>query len=133
MVDHGAGLWRGWAFADDLGLNMKITLAIASIILATSADAKCTAHDKWTGHDKQLHFIAGSAIALGVTAQTRDPWKGFAYGAGVGLVKEALDAGGSGTCSAQDLAITVIGAGVGAYFGGKLILAPNYIGYRTEF
>lgn len=78
-------------------------------------------------------MVAGSVIALAATAQTRDPWKGFAWGAGAGLAKELLDANSSGQCSAKDLAVTVLGAAIGAGLGARIIVTPRSVTYSVDF
>jgi uncharacterized protein YfiM (DUF2279 family) len=108
---------------------MKASAVLAAALLATSAQAQS---EIWGGQDKRLHFAGGALIATAVTVHTRDPWIGFAAGAGVGLVKELVDAGGLGTPSAKDFLVTVAGAAVGASVG-HIIIAPNFIGYHAKF
>lgn len=62
----------------------------ASLMLALSAcsDAKA---DSWTGRDKQMHAIAGAAIALPITLITRDVQHGIVAGCAVGVAKEIAD------------------------------------------
>lgn len=43
----------------------------ASLMLALSACSDAQA-DSWTGRDKQMHLVAGAAIALPVTLITQD-------------------------------------------------------------
>jgi uncharacterized protein YfiM (DUF2279 family) len=94
--------------------------------------AKCTAHDRWLGEDKALH-IAGTALIAGwVGTATNDPMKGFLWGAGVGVAKEVLDSSGQGTCSAQDLAASLLGAGIGAA-GAKWVLIPRSHGVSLVY
>lgn len=112
---------------------MKRAILIATLALACApVFGKCTASDSWHGQDKQLHFGGGAAIALLVTAHTRDPMTGFWSGVAVGAGKELLDATGSGTCSLQDFLVTVAGSAVGA-FTGHIVIRRNWIGYQTEF
>lgn len=94
-------------------------LFIALILAAASfpSHAKCTAHDVWSGDDKNLHFAAGMAIAGLVTAYTDSRRIGFYTSTAVGVAKEVADALESGECSLQDLAVTAAGATVGAYMG----------------
>jgi uncharacterized protein YfiM (DUF2279 family) len=118
-----------------LASAIYLAICAAAILLVTgmSAHAKCTSKDRWTGQDKQQHLLMGSVIALAGTVGHKDPWMGFAYGAGAGLLKEAIDSRGSGTCSAQDLAVTLIGAAIGAGIGARIIVTPNSITYSMDF
>lgn len=101
-----------------------------------SAGASCPCQgaprDSWTGYDKKLHFLGGAAIAAGVAVHTGDPWKGFYAGAAAGVLKEALDATGTGNVSGRDLVVTVIGAAVGAS-GSRLVIGRRFVGVRAEF
>lgn len=63
---------------------------------------------------------------------TRSPMTGFWAGAAAGAAKELLDSTGSGQCSLQDLAVTLLGAAIGAA-GSHVIVSPQFIGYRREF
>lgn len=96
---------------------------IASLLcaLCLPAAAGCRSNDNWRGSDKQLHALAGGGIAFVVTMHTADSWRGFLWGAGAGLAKEAIDASGSGDCSLQDLAVTVAAAGLAAYTSGVIV------------
>ena len=100
---------------------MRYLIAALLCVLCLDTSARCRANDSWHGEDKQMHAMAGGGIAFIATLQTGDPWKGFMYGAGAGLAKEAIDATGLGDCSLQDLAVTAIAAGVAAYTGGLFI------------
>lgn len=77
--------------------------------------------DPWNGNDKEKHLVVGAVAAASWNFVRRDPWEAFAFGAGVGLVKELADRGGSGSCSWRDLASTIGGAALGAA-GSSLIL-----------
>jgi len=110
---------------------MKI-IAILLALVCSSAFSKCLTNDSFRGHDKTIHFAAGAGIALGVTAHTQDPWKGFYWGAGVGVAKELLDSSGAGTCSLQDMLVTVAGAGIGAYTG-SLFIVPQQGGLKVVY
>jgi uncharacterized protein YfiM (DUF2279 family) len=95
-------------------------LAVVAVGSCTKAHAACTyTGDRWTGSDKAQHLAIGGLIGFGGTLGTGSAWKGFAMGSAVGVLKEVSDAGGSGTCSAKDLMVTVIGAGVGAVIGKR--------------
>lgn len=100
---------------------MRHLLTVLLLALCMPAAAGCRANDHWRGGDKQLHAVVGGGIALVTTLHTADPWRGFLYGAGAGLVKEAIDATGQGDCSLQDLAVTVAAAGIAAYTGGLIV------------
>lgn len=97
-------------------------LCVVVLALASAAvDARCTARDAWRGTDKQEHLAVGAAIANAATLQTGSAWKGFLWGAGIGLAKELIDSAGSGTCSLQDAAVTVLGASIGTQTGRLLL------------
>ena len=66
--------------------------------------------------DKALHFGAGAAIASAVTLATGSASYGFTAGCAAGVLKEAYDARHpkTHTVSGKDLAITCLGAGLGA-------------------
>ena len=61
--------------------------------------------------DKQLHFLAGAAIAASVTLYSTHLWGLLACLAGA-LAKEAYDATGRGTVDVWDFLATVLGGGV---------------------
>lgn len=103
-----------------------------SVSAGASCPCQSAPRDSWTGQDKALHFGLGAAIAAGVGVHTGDPWKGFYAGAAAGVLKEALDATGTGQVSGRDLVVTVLGAAVGAS-GSKLVIGRRFIGVRTEF
>lgn len=115
---------------------MKKLLIVAAISLSFGAQSKCLTRDKWSGTDKNMHFVAGAFAGAGATAQFRDPLKGFAAGVAIGALKELSDSRGGGTCSLQDFAVTAIGAAVGAY-GGAWLIAPTRggmtVSYSTTF
>lgn len=103
-------------------VDALLLIVIAGLVFAWSpAVAGCRSSDQWRGSDKQLHALAGGGIAFAVTLHTADPWRGFLWGAGAGLAKEAVDAAGQGDCSLQDLAVTVAAAGLAAYTGGVVV------------
>lgn len=100
------------------------------------ANAKCLTNDKWHGEDKQLHALVGMGIGFYATLQTSSPMEGFLWGAGIGLVKEAVDAGGLGQCSLQDLLITAAASALGASLGNVAIRIQDRkvtLLYRKEF
>lgn len=100
---------------------MRHLIGVLLCALCLDASAGCRANDRWHGDDKAQHLMAGAGIAWFATLHTADPWKGFAWGAGVGLAKEMVDAAGLGDCSLQDFAVTAIGAGIAAYTGGLVV------------
>lgn len=103
-------------------IDALLLIVFVGLVFACSpAIAGCRANDHWRGSDKQLHALAGGGIAFVATLQTADPWRGFLWGAGAGLAKEAIDAAGQGDCSLQDLAVTVAAAGIAAYTGGLIV------------
>lgn len=92
--------------------------------------------DKWVAFDKGLHFGGGAIISGFVTAKTQDPWQGFAWGAGAGLLKEGIDKYSGGCVSAKDFAVTVLGAAVGASFVNWNIKRQNgttMVTYSVKF
>jgi hypothetical protein len=97
-----------------------IAILFAALITAAPAHAKCTARDAWRGADKTQHLGIGAVIGMAGTLQSGNRWHGFAWGTGIGALKELADADGSGTCSAQDFLVTAIGAAIGAQAGGFL-------------
>lgn len=84
---------------------MKAVLVLAILISAPAF-----------AQDKALHFGAGAAIAAAVTATTNNAGLGFTAGCAAGVLKEAYDARHprTHTVSGKDLAITCLGAGLGA-------------------
>ena len=110
------------------GANMQFKRFIIPLLLsiALPASAGCIANDKWSGKDKQLHFIGGAMAGSFATVITNDPWKGFYTGAAVGVAKELIDLQDkqNSTCSLQDLFATVAGSALGAYTAGRVLI--NY-------
>lgn len=119
-------------------LMRGLAALFACVLLLTAWDAQagCTRRDSWKGPDKRDHALIGAAISGAATLHTGDPWQGFLWGVGIGLLKEAADSGGLGTCSLQDFAVTAAGAAIGAG-GGRLMLQLNRDGggllYVTRF
>lgn len=111
---------------------MPKTRIITTLISATLG-AFC-AHgarsDEWTGEDKKLHAIGGGAIALAMTAQAGSPAKGFAWGCGAGVAKEAFDAMVMGQVSSKDLVVTCLAAAAGAG-AGRFFIQPTNGGARV--
>lgn len=97
-----------------------LRVAALALVLCASPDgrARCISNDAWRGDDKQLHAIVGAAVGAAGAYGTRDPWAGFWLATGVALAKEALDASGGGTCSAQDAVVTIAAGALGAAAAG---------------
>lgn len=115
---------------------MRHLIGALLCVLCLDASAGCRANDSWRGSDKQLHLLAGGGVAFVATLQTGYPWRGFAWGAGASLAKEAIDATGHGDCSLQDLAVGVVGAGLAAYTGGLIVTRVHgrtLVAYTTSF
>lgn len=110
--------------------------ALLCALLVGQANAGCRPKDSWHGEDKQLHVLAAGGIAFIGTLHTGDPWKGFQYGAGAALLKEAIDATGLGDCSVKDLAVGVAAAAVASYTGGLIVTrvqGRTLVAYATTF
>ena len=118
---------------------MKIKHLIAAAVLSaavSSPQARCVANDSWRGADKTQHAAVGAAIGWIVTLQTRKVSEGVFWSAVAGVGKELLDSDGSGTCSLQDAAVTVLGGVVGAYTGGLVVThtrGRTVVSYSTAF
>lgn len=108
---------------------MKKIIAIALLAISSSVFAgACTTKDAWTGPDKNRHFAAGAIIGSATTLVFKDPNYGFLAGTVAGAFIEIRDARGAGVCSFQDFAVTVLGAGAGAY-GTYWIITPKFVGF----
>lgn len=72
--------------------------------------------DAWTGPDKTKHFVGGALIALLVSFVSQDAFIGFAAYTVVALAKELIYdlAMKKGTCSFQDLVVTMTGGFAGS-------------------
>ena len=115
---------------------MKPLLAIIIAASAASAHARCISNDSWRGYDKNQHLAIGAVIGMAGTLQSGNKWHGFAWGTGIGALKELADSGGMGTCSLQDFAVTALGAAIGAQLGGVVLdFGRNRVavGYRMTF
>jgi hypothetical protein len=112
--------------------TMPKTRITATLIAASlgAFGAHSARADEWTGEDKKLHAIGGGAIALAMTAQTGSSLKGFAWGCGAGVAKEAFDATGQGQVSGKDLVVTCLAAAAGAG-AGRFFIAPTNGGARV--
>lgn len=115
---------------------MMIRKMALILLFPFCVQAKCVANDKWNTPDKVEHFAAGMLISGYTGAHTESPMKGFLWGAGFGLAKEALDSTGLGTCSLQDFLATTAGAAFGAA-GVKWFILPAQkgvvVGFAGEF
>lgn len=114
----------------------RLIAILLAALLAMPAQARCITNDAWRGADKRAHMGIGAVAGMAGTLQSGNRWHGFAWGAGIGALKELADADGSGTCSLQDFAVTAIGAAIGAQIGGLMFdLRRDRIGvsYRTTF
>ena len=91
--------------------------------------------DSWTGSDKVQHLFGGALVAGVVTVGTEKPLYGFAAGCGFGAVKELADRSSTGF-SGKDLAVTCLGAGLGALGANWLITrqgGKTTVSYFKEF
>ena len=85
------------------------------------ASAKCITNDKWWGEDKAMHLALGTGVGMVAAAQTNDYWTGVKWATAAAAGKEVLDAAsGSGTCSLQDFAVTVMGGAIGSAIGVQI-------------
>ena len=129
----------------------KVAPLLAAVVAMTlaAAPAKAADPDPFWGRDKALHFVsagvlAGAGYAV-TTALTKDRWKAFAVGGGVGLgagaAKEGLDSLGYGDPSWKDFAWDAIGTafGLGVAFvvdaavrGSWPPLASSSVGRRAS-
>src|SRR5262249_36604040 len=90
-------------------------------VLLCSVPARAEDPDPWFGSDKTLHFGAtatAAAAGYGQAALVFDGYvpraaTGAAFGLGLGIGKEVLDAAGLGDASWKDLAWDVAGTAVG--------------------
>lgn len=72
--------------------------------------------DAWTGPDKIKHLVGCILIALVVSAVTQDAFDGFVTSALLAAAKEFIYdlAMKKGTCSFQDLVVSVAGGALGS-------------------
>jgi uncharacterized protein YfiM (DUF2279 family) len=113
-------------------MNLRtFVLAVAAACLIGSAQARCITNDSWRGPDKTKHFAVGVAIGSSGVLLFNKPREAFWAGVAIGAAKELLDAS-RGTCSAQDFAVTALGAAAGAY-GTAWIVTPRFVGYAARF
>lgn len=111
-------------------------LVIALIFGCAPLFAKCATDEPLGRADKRLHFAGGAVISTLATVHTGDPWKGFWLGTAAGVAKEVLDAGGTGSCSVQDLLATTAGAALGAWTGGWIVTRSQgrtLVAYTASF
>ena len=84
-------------------------------LIVTSCTAQAQTTDSWTGRDKGLHLVAGTAVAGLALSQGATRAQATALGTVVGVLKEAHDSGGRGQVSARDAVVTALGAAALAY------------------
>lgn len=113
-------------------MKPALALAVAAACLLGNAQARCITNDSWTGPDKAKHFAVGAALGSAGVLAFNKPRQAFIFAASVGLAKELYDSRGNGTCSAQDFAMTALGAAAGAY-GTAWIVTPRFIGFAARF
>ena len=109
-----------------------VVFITAMLIFVSATNARCIANDSWKGVDKNKHFVVGAAIGSVGTLVFKDKDYGVLAGVAVGLAKEIYDSRGHGTCSAQDFAVTALGAMAGAY-GTAWIVSPKFVGISINF
>lgn len=111
---------------------MPKTRIIAPLIAAAlgAFGAHSAKADGWTGEDKTAHALGGGVIAIAMTVQTGSAMKGFAWGCGAGVAKEAFDATGQGYVSGKDLVVTCLAAAAGAGVG-RFFIAPTNGGVKV--
>lgn len=118
-------------------MKIKHLIVAAALSAAVSSPhARCIANDSWRGADKSKHAAVGAAVGWIVTLQTGKVADGVLWSAVAGVGKELLDSDGSGTCSLQDAAVTVLGGVIGAYTGGLVVThtrGRTVVSYSTTF
>lgn len=109
---RGAYPIRAWAW---------LLLAVVACPIPARAEAETASsptRDAWLASDKQLHASASLAIAASIRVTGGTEWQSFGGAAGVGILKEAIDAarkskrGGRGA-SWKDLVADLVGAAAG--------------------
>lgn len=113
-------------------MNLRTFAILSAACLIGSAHARCITNDNWTGPDKAKHFAVGVAIGSSGVLMFNKPRDAFLAGVAIGAAKELIDSSGGGTCSAQDFAVTALGAAAGAY-GTAWIVTPRFIGFASRF
>ncbi|MEQ1685458.1 MAG: hypothetical protein ABL916_17580 [Burkholderiaceae bacterium] len=90
----------------------SLALALAALLAVPSVHAQ----DNWIAPDKALHLAMGTGIAGAGTFVFDDARVGFALGCSAGVAKELYDRRRPDihTFSWKDLAVTCLGAGMGA-------------------
>ena len=113
----------------------KLNLLIVPLLLISNnvyAD-KLIWDDKWTGHDKTLHFGAGAIVGAAVTAYTDNSTTGTLAGCGVGISKEIYDMTNNDSGTVQDVIVTCAGAYIGSKLFQGLYLTPNKLELKMDF
>ncbi len=84
--------------------------------------------DAWTGSDKEKHFWGCAALALIIGLVFMNPWSGVFFAALVALLKDLVWDGlfDRGTCSVQDIVVSMLGTALG---GGAAFAAIEKFGY----
>lgn len=95
-------------------------------MFAVHCSAKCITNDAWHGEDKAIHLALGTGVGMWAAADSGNYWYGVAAATAVAGAKEALDGiSGTGTCSLQDFAVTVVGGFVGSAIGVRLAVVHS--------
>lgn len=104
---------------------------LAALVLSAAA-LPAAAADSWTGSDKAAHLgvsFSLGAIGAQIASTGREPDRAPLYGAAVGvlpgLLKELADSRASNNgFSGKDMVANIVGAAVGAAFGGRVFILP---------
>lgn len=105
-------------------------VAFAALLALILAPLTVLAQDRWTGPDKQKHFVASAALGFGCKGFLfpDDDLKAWGCAMAPGVVKELTDP----RPSSKDLVWNAVGAYVGVQAGGWII-RRNFIGYQRSF
>lgn len=114
-----------------LSRRARASLFAALALAGALAQAACLTDDAWVGPDKQQHLLAGAAIGSLGALLFQSASDGFALGVAAGVLKEARDSAGFGTCSLQDAVVTAAGSALGA-FGASFALRPTSDGQGLQ-
>jgi putative lipoprotein len=105
-------------------LRCAVVMAVALVLLASTARAQEQDPDPWFGRDKALHFAVSASLATlvyaGAALKTEDrPTRVAAavvVALGAGILKETWDLAGHGDPSWRDLTWDVVGTTTGVLF-----------------